>query len=305
MKIGVVDLDTSHPRNWIPLIREFGHEIVGLIDHGGVHPSGYAESFARDLEVPKVFESIDEMVEQVDGAIVHSCNWDVHLERARPFLEGGKAVFIDKPMVGKRKDLTALHEYAKRGARLTGGSSFLYCRESADYLSQPVEERGTPHTVFAGCSVDEFNYGSHAYSLLFSILGPGIQSVRHLGGSVQRQLQLKWNRGRTGFLSIGNQEAWLPGYATIVTEKTVAQFITDTSRLYRALLEKVLPYMAGEVEKPPIKLTDITEVELAALAARTSWLNGDIEVKLDEVRSDEPGYNGAEFETEYRAARYS
>jgi len=305
MKIGVVDLDTSHPQNWIPLIRELGHEVVGLIDHGGVHPSGYAESFARDLEVPKVFESTDEMVEQVDAAIIHSCNWDVHLERARPFLEAGKAVFIDKPMVGNRKDLMALLEYEKRGARLTGGSSFLYCRESEDYLSQPLEKRGTPHTVFAGCSVDEFNYGSHAYSLLLSILGPGIQSVRHLGGSVQRQLHLKWKGGRTGFLSIGHQEAWLPGYATIVTEKAVTQFITDTTLLYRALLEKVLPYMAGEVEDPPMKLADIAEGELAALAARTSWLNGDVEVKLDEIPSDEQGYNGAGFETEYRAARYS
>lgn len=305
MKIGVVDLDTSHPQNWIPLIRELGHEVVGLIDHGGVHPSGYAASFARDLEIPKVFESTDEMVGQVDAAIIHSCNWDVHLERARPFLEGGKAVFIDKPMAGNGKDLTALLEYEKAGARLTGGSSFLYCRESEDYLSQPLEERGTPHTVFAGCSVDEFNYGSHAYSLLLSILGPGIQSVRHLGGSVQRQLQLKWKGGRTGFLSIGSQESWLPGYATIVTERSVAQFITDTSLLYRALLEKVLPYMAGEVKDPPMKLAEIAEVELAALAARTSWLNGDVEVKLDEIPPDEQGYDGAGFEAEYRAARNS
>lgn len=305
MKIGVVDLDTSHPQNWIPIIRELGHEVVGLIDHGGVHPAGYAESFAKDMEVPRVFVSTDEMVGEVDAAIVHSCNWDVHLERARPFLEGGKAVFIDKPMAGNKKDLMALLEYEKNGARLTGGSSFLYCKESADYLSQPIEERGTPHTVFAGCAVDEFNYGSHAYSLLYSILGPGLQSVRHLGEGVQRQLQLKWKDGRTGFLSIGNQEAWLPGYATVVTEKAVTQFITDTSLLYRNLLQKVLPYLAGEVEGPPMQLVDIAEVELAALAARTSWLSGDIEVKLDDLPSDSQGYDGTVFETEYRAARYS
>jgi hypothetical protein len=305
MKIGVVDLDTSHPQNWIPLIRELGHEVVGLIDHGGVHPAGYAETFAKDMEVAKVFTSTDEMVEEVDAAIVHSCNWDVHLERARPFLEGGKAVFIDKPMAGNKKDLMDLLEYEKKGARLTGGSSFLYCKESEDYLSQPFEERGTPHTVFAGCAVDEFNYGSHAYSLLYSILGPGLQSVRHLGEGVQRQLQLKWKDGRTGFLSIGNQEAWLPGYATVVTEKAVTQFITDTSLLYRNLLQKVLPYFAGEVEEPPMQLADIAEVELAALAARTSWLNGDIEVKLEDLPSDSQGYDGTQFETGYRIARYS
>ncbi len=305
MKIGIVDLDTSHPQNWIPIIRDLGHDVVGLVDHGGVHPTGYADSFAQDMEVPKVFASTDEMVEQVDAAIIHSCNWDVHLERARPFLEGGKAVFIDKPMVGNRKDLATLLAYEKEGIRLTGGSSFLYCKESEDYLSQPIEERGTPHTVFSGCAVDEFNYGIHAYSLLFSILGPGIQSVRHLGEGVQRQLHLKWKDGRTGLLSIGKQEAWLPGYASIVTEKAVTQFIADTSLLYRNLLQKVLPYFAGEVAEPPMKLTDMAEVELAALAARQSWLNGDIEVKLEEVYSDAEGYDGTAFEREYRAVRYS
>jgi hypothetical protein len=304
MKIGVVDLDTSHPQNWIPIIRDLGHEVVGLVDHGGVHPAGYADSFAQEHGVPRVFASTDEMVAEVDAAIVHSCNWDVHLERARPFLEGGKAVFIDKPMAGNKKDLMALLAYENNGARLTGGSSFLYCKEPEDYLSQPIEERGTPHTVFAGCAVDEFNYGSHAYSLLYSILGPGLQSVRHLGQGVQRQLHLKWKDGRTGFLSIGNQEAWLPGYATIVTEKAVTQFITDTSLLYRNLLKKVLPYFAGETEEPPMKLTDIAEVELAALAARQSWLNGDIEVNLEEVSEDAEGYDGTEFETGYRIARY-
>jgi hypothetical protein len=116
---------------------------------------------------------------------------------------------------------------------------------------------------------------------------------------------LKWKDGRTGFLSIGNQEAWLPGYATVVTEKAVTQFITDTSLLYRNLLQKVLPYLAGEVEEPPMQLADIAEVELAALAARASWLNGDIEVKLEELPSDAQGYDGTAFETEYRAARYS
>ena len=39
MRIGIVDLDTSHPANWIPIERELGHEIVGVFDSGDVHPS--------------------------------------------------------------------------------------------------------------------------------------------------------------------------------------------------------------------------------------------------------------------------
>ena len=38
MRIGIVDLDTSHPQNWIPLERELGHDVVGIWDGGAVHP---------------------------------------------------------------------------------------------------------------------------------------------------------------------------------------------------------------------------------------------------------------------------
>ena len=38
MRIGVVDVDTSHPENWIPIERELGHELVGVWDGGAVHP---------------------------------------------------------------------------------------------------------------------------------------------------------------------------------------------------------------------------------------------------------------------------
>ena len=38
MKIGIVDLDTSHPQAWIPIEREMGHEVIGVWDGGSVHP---------------------------------------------------------------------------------------------------------------------------------------------------------------------------------------------------------------------------------------------------------------------------
>ena len=30
MKIGLVDLDTSHPAAWVPILRELGHDVVGI-----------------------------------------------------------------------------------------------------------------------------------------------------------------------------------------------------------------------------------------------------------------------------------
>lgn len=304
MKIGVVDLDTSHPQNWIPVERELGHEIAGVWDGGSVHPAGYVENFAKEHGIPRVFASLEEMAAEVDCAIIHACDWDTHVDKARPFIEARKAALIDKPIAGNAHDLNQFIEWAAGGAPISGGSSLRFCYEMRDYLARPAEERGTPHTVVCGCAVDEFNYGIHAYSLLSGLMGPGIESVRHLGQGVQRRIQVNWADGRMGLIVVGEAAGWIPFYANVTTERSVTQFITDNANLYKALLETVLPYLGGETDTPPLPIDDLLEPEWCALAARLSWLDGDREVSLKEARQADGGYSGAEFAEAYRRAKY-
>lgn len=303
MRIGVVDLDTSHPQNWIPLERELGHEVVGVWDGGSVHPPEYVQKFATEHSIPRVYDSLEALAAEVDCAIIHGCNWDTHVAKARPFVEAGKSVLIDKPLAGNLRDLAQLRQWVDDGVRITGSSSLRFCRETAEWLAQPVAERGTPHTVLCGCAVDEYNYGIHAYSMLTGILGPGVASVKHLGSGVQRRLQVNWTDGRVGFLVIGKTAGWVPFYATVVTEKGAFQYTADSKHLYRALLESVLPYLAGEADQPPVLFPALMEAELTALAAQRSWRNGDQEVSLADLSPAE-GYDGAAFAGEYRAMRY-
>ena len=303
MKIGVVDLDTSHPASWLPIERAMGHEVVGVWDSGVVHPAGYAEKFAADHAIPRVFSSLVEMAAEVDCAVIHGCDWDTHEEKARPFLEGGKAVLIDKPLAGNLRDLRRLVQWAEQGKKIAGGSSLRYCVEVRNWLATDAAQRGRPHTVFCGCAVDEFNYGIHAYSLLSGIMGPGIVSVRHLGEGVQRRIQVNWEDGRMGLIAMGRQASSLPFHASIVTERILRQVVVDSSKIYRALLEAALPYLSGQTETPPVPMRDLIEPELAALAARQSWLKGDKEVLLAELKEDCSGYDGAAFAEEYRRAK--
>ena len=304
MRIGIVDLDTSHPTAWVPIERELGHEIVGVWDGGTVHPADKAREIAEQLEIPKVYDKMEDMVGEVDCAIIHGCDWDTHVDKARPFVEAGKGVLIDKPMAGKLADLRQFVKWAEDGARIAGGSSLRYCVETQEFLAKPLDERGTPDTVLGGCGVDEFNYGIHAYSLAFGILGAGVESARHLGKGLQRRVQIDWSGGRSAVLVVGDPGSWLPFHASISTEKSVHQFIADNKKLYRALLEVALPYLAGETDTPPTPVTELIEPELAALAARRSWLEGDRVVRIDELSEDDEGYDGAAFGEEYRLKRY-
>src|SRR4051794_10827441 len=108
MKVGLVDIDTSHPENWIPFLREMGHEIVALWDGGSVHSGNYVREFATLHKIPKVMDRLEEVVDRVDCAIIHACNWDLHVQRASPFVAARKSVLIDKPLAGRIGDLQQL-----------------------------------------------------------------------------------------------------------------------------------------------------------------------------------------------------
>ena len=167
-----------------------------------------------------------------------------------------------------------------------------------DLLAQKPEDLGEVHAVVAGCGVDEFNYGVHAYSLAVGILGPGVASARHLGRHVQEQVQLTWKDGRQGLLIIGETPAWIPFYATVVTTKKVVQMPIDAGKLYRALLEHDLPIL--EKKSPPVPIRELLAPELAAMAVRASKEQFGDAVALDELDPQEEGYDGKTFAIAYR-----
>ena len=303
MRIGIVDLDTSHPQNWIPIERELGHEVVGVFDAGDVHPAGYAEKFAAEHGIPRVYASVAEMVPEVDCAIIHSCNWDTHVEKARPFVEAGKSVLIDKPVAGCKRDLDTIRDWMLDGARIAGGSSLRYCYETQEWLARPVEERGTPHTVLCGCGVDEFNYGIHAYAHLAGLMPGRPLAVRSLSETTPRRIQITWPDLTEGYVIVGKVAGWIPFWATVVTERGVAQFVADAGKLYRALLEACLPYLAGETDEPPVGPEEFVAPERCAVAARASRNSRNALLLINEPDEDD-GYDGAAFAAEYRAMRY-
>ncbi|MFC3800456.1 Gfo/Idh/MocA family protein [Cohnella sp. GCM10012308] len=299
MKIGIVDLDTSHPNAWVPILQQLGHEVVAVFDGGTVHDAGAAGTFAAKHGIPVVCDRLADMPGLVDAAIVHSVNWDLHVERARPFAEAGKAILIDKPMAGNARDIRQLLAWARGGVRIAGGSALRFSAETEAWRrSRDPDDRIV--TALAGCSVDDFNYGIHAFGLMLAIMGPEIASVRSTGVHVQHQIELAWPDGRKGFLSVGTTAGYLPFYATIVSEREVRHIQVDSDRLYRSFLEAALPYLAGESAVFP-PLGELLEAELAAVAARRSLLEGGRTVTLEEIACESgPGYDGGDFAAQYR-----
>jgi hypothetical protein len=307
-KLGLVGLCTSHPSKWVPLIRQLSAdglvdvEVCAAWDSGQTRPAGYAREFCREQGISKAFDRLEDLASEVDGVIIHSADWGRHVAQARIFIEADKSVLIDKPLVGNFRDAKQLLKWAGAGHRLAGGSSLRFAREVREWLARPPQERGEVHTAFAGCGTDEFNYGIHAYALLCAAMGPGASSVQYLGASGQRLVRVNWSDGRIGFLSVG-KAAPLPFHLAAVTAATVFQAAIDPNHLYRDLLEACLPYLCGRRDAPPLPMDQLLEPELVALAARQSWLHQGAEVRLTDLPTEDPGYDGTEFALAYRQSR--
>ncbi len=308
-KIGLVGLCTSHPGAWVPVIRELAAagaaevEVVAAWDSGETRPAGFASQFCAENNIPRPLENLDKMVGLVDGVIVHTANWDRHLEEAEPFVRAGKAVYLDKPIAGNFRDLARIADWVKEGRRVTGGSVLHYCREALALRDEVATAGETVHSAYSAIGVDDFNYGIHGYAILHALLGEGIQSVRYLGSSNQKQLMLNWSGGRVALLTAGKTK-WLPFNLTAVTGSGVHQVSVDNGELYRSMLRRVLPWFCGQAAEPPLSPTSLLEPELAALAAKLSWQRNGAEVFLSDLGfKDEAAYDGAAFACEYRRAR--
>lgn len=299
LKIGFVDLDTSHPASWLKILKERNDvEVVACWDGGTVYEEGYAEKFARENDIPRVCETLEEMVDLVDVAFIQGCNWDLHIERALPFIKAGRGVFIDKPIVGNMRDIFRLLELEKQGAKIIGGSSVRFAQEIESFKS---EDRGNIISVFASTSNDSFNYGIHGIEMFQGLLGVGAQSVRYLGSHTTDLFYIDYKNGIQVILQLKSPTHHF--YMAVTTTKGIYPINIDSSKIYRSLLDKVISYFKNEAPFP-FTLEELLEPIKIALACRYSKIHG-IRVFLEELPIDDPGFDGDRFAEEYRLLKLS
>ena len=288
----MVDLCTSHPGAWIPVIKQMdGAEVVALHDSGGIRPEGYAEQFAAEHGIGTVTPTIEEMVPLVDAAIVHSANWDLHIPHALPFIEAGVPVLIDKPMVGNLHDLNELQRLqAKHKTLIMGGSSVRYAAEVQELLALR-DDMGELGVVWCHGRNDFFNYGIHTVEMFQGLLGAGVRAVEHVGAHGTMDVF------RADFFALGAIAS--PWFISVTAKNGVFERGLSAKDNYRRLIEAFLGAVrSGE---PPIALADNLEAIKVSLAAKVSRRDGTI-CYLEDLTNDER-FDGFAFAEEYAKLR--
>ena len=306
-KIGLVNIDVSHP---LAFARQMAEHPELDMQYAKVYNEGFRSKEEVDWLVNKyklegTAATIEEMAESCDIGFIQACNWEKHLDQAMPFIEQGKPVFIDKPLVGTVRDLERVRSLIRSGAQILGSSSARYAVEVQELLAKPIEERGEVVAVYGESGVDEFNYGVHVGEILSELAGAPAAACKYTGTAERDGVKCELYTVRFANGVIGTYctylSGWRPFNVSVMTTKTSYVFKIDSAKLYLQLLQRISETLkTGEQKTADIeKILNVTEFMLCGKRSR-DYENGR-EVRIEELQPED-GFDGYVFEKGYAAA---
>jgi len=278
IRIGIVDADSSHAPEFTRRINHVGIEEEQWVEGARVVAAypGYSEAVAdarskNEQYTQALVEYGVEMVDspeallgKVDAVLIESDDGRRHYAPARMFIERGVPTFVDKPMACSLAEAAELAELAReRHVPLYSASSLRYAPEvvevasgeaiggviGADAISpSKVAVEGVPGLMY---------YGIHAVETLYTLMGPGCESVQAIESPLGILVAGRWADGR-----LGSVRGFVEGVAGFgfraVGESGTRQELVGAQYIYRELLKRVIAMF--ETGEPPIDVRETLEI---------------------------------------------
>lgn len=131
-----------------------------------------AEHIAQTSLIPNVVDNPEDVIGQVDAVIIPTDIGYEHLERARPFIEAGVPVFIDKPLTDREDHLSQFVEWHASGKAILSSSVMRYAREFSEAWRKSSEV-GVLRLVTMTMVKSWERYGIHAAEGVYPFLPSG------------------------------------------------------------------------------------------------------------------------------------
>lgn len=203
MKIAILGIESSHA--WSFASKLSGRDNTPMfpdVELIGVYGDATIEGFERGMkEIKKcstceVFgEKHDAFVDKADGVMVTARHGNLHLPYAKPYLEKGMPVWLDKPICANVQEVMELIRLAKKyHAPICGGSSLVYSKEIQRLRELVKENKGNIRGGHVTAQINMVNpygnfwfYAAHLVQMMIEIFGVEVRSVtaRRKENSVQ------------------------------------------------------------------------------------------------------------------------
>jgi len=290
IRMGLVDLDSSNVAQLVARLKDHSDIAIAAVwDGGSVHAKGYAAEFARRNGIARVCETLEEMADAVDVALILGVDWDFHLMRAEPFVRAGKSVFINKPAAGKAAHCNRLIEWQRDlKARIMTGGAYRYADEVRDIVDSP-QEFGRVRSISVTAPGHVFYHGIHAAEMLQEIAGPGARCVRFVASSGPVMIfSIDYDDGPACLLEL---RAPSPSFRLYVGADGKSVSTSIESDPYNAFVSHIADFARGG--DAPVRLEEALEPVRLLIAAKCAAGTRD-PVFIDNLHKCS-GFDGWEF----------
>lgn len=304
LKIGMIGMSpgNAHPYSWSSIINgTFDKSIINEIgypavsdylqanqDTLGISGAKVSHVWSQDLEISKsiaknagishVVENLEDMIGAVDAVILGRDDPERHVEMAKPFLEANMPLFIDKPLVYSREDLTYFSEQHQLGKVFMSCSSMRYSQECRT-VKTGIKSLGDIRLVTAVGKKDWKKYGVHLLEALFSTLDdPRPVKVQHIGEADEDIVKITFENGvkatvhlfkdicGTFQLSFFGENGWK---------------MADIQNSYSMFRDNLIVFIeALKGEKPYLEFAKTAAIMEVVIGAKESFENGGVVVNI-------------------------
>ena len=296
LRAGIIGCDTSHCVAFTELLNapdaagpRADVEVVAAYPGGSDdiptsrdRVAGYVEKL-RSMNV-EIVDSVDALVAKVDVVLLESVDGRAHLEQVRPVFAAGKRVFIDKPLAGNLKDAVEIAQLAREhNVPWFSSSALRYSRPTTTLAADASVGKVTGVDAFSPCELEPHHtdlvwYGVHGVETLYTLMGPGCETVTRVHSKGSDVAVGRWRDGRIGTFR-GIRDGRQDFGATVFGATGVATATGFDG--YGALVDEICKFFV--TGKPPIEPEVTLEMFAFMEAADESKRRGGAPVSLAEV----------------------
>lgn len=298
----------GHPFSWSAIINGYDREAMarcpypaipqylGAQPHANVCVPGVqvthlwtdnpaeAPLVAQASLIPNVVAKPEDVIGHVDAVLISTDDGTDHVRRARPFVEAGLPVFVDKPIASSVAELRTFIAWEKSGRKILSSSGMRYSPE----LSTLIANRATLGDIRWVSMVTAKTwekYGIHSLEPVFCLVGPGFISARLEGQPGLEVAHLIHRSGAQVTLPVIYDGGATFGTGQVCGSKgqTAVRF-SDTYNAFRSQLLSFIEFVRSGVAPYPFEHT--VEMMAVIIAGIRSREQNSRRVEVSEILSE-------------------
>lgn len=237
---------------------------------------------AKAAMIPNVVRHAEDVIGEVDAVVIATDRGWEHVDRAKPFIDAGLPMFIDKPLCDREDHLRQFIAWRDAGAKLLSTSCMRYCREFRE-LAGHIAEVGEPRLMTMTMCKTWERYGIHALEGVYPLLTPGRWlSVANTGTKDSNIVHIRHADGVDVVIGCVADMYGAFGRLNVYgTKGALAAGFKDTFYAFKAQLTAFVEYLrTGQLPMPFDETVELIKIIVAGIRSREQ---SGRTVSLDEI----------------------